>query len=204
MTNENALRRPYRKRRRAEQEAHTRLKITEAAVKLHGTVGPAQTTISDIAAEAGVQRATVYRHFPDLNSLFLSCSAHWASLNPPPDPTAWSQITEPDSRLRYALTELYTWYVWAEPMLTNVIRDAPLVPASAQAGERFQQHFQALHAALMKGRSVTGRARIHTAATIGHAIDFATWRSLTREQGLHIDEAVGLMTALVAAAGRLA
>jgi AcrR family transcriptional regulator len=200
MSNENASRRPYRKRRRAEQEAHTRLKITEAAVKLHGTIGPARTTISDIAAEAGVQRATVYRHFPDLESLFLSCSAHWASLNPPPDPTAWSQITDPSIRLRTALTELYTWYVSVEPMLTNVIRDAPLVPATAQAGQHFQLLFQALHAALMDGRSATGRARIRIAATIGHAIDFGTWRSLTREQGLHVDEAVALMTALVAAA----
>jgi AcrR family transcriptional regulator len=192
--------RPYRKRRRAEQEARTRLKITEAAVKLHGTIGPARTTISDVAAEAGVQRATVYRHFPDLESLFLSCSAQWASLNPLPDPSAWSQIADPDRRLREALTELYTWYVWAEPMLTNVIRDAPLVPASAQAAQRFQGSFQALHAALMKGRNSTGRARIRTAAAIGHAIDFATWRSLTREQGLQTDEAVGLMAALAAAA----
>ncbi len=202
MSNEKAPRRPYRKRRRAEQEAHTRLKITEAAVKLHGTVGPARTTISDVAAEAGVQRATVYRHFPDLESLFRSCSAHWASLNPPPDPTAWSQIADPNRRLRGALTELYTWYVWAEPMLTNVSRDAPLVPASAQAGQRFQRHFQALHAALMNGRRATGRSRIRTAAAIGHALDFTTWRSLTRQQGLHTDEAVGLMTALVANARR--
>jgi AcrR family transcriptional regulator len=200
MGSENVPRRPYRKRRRAEQEATTRLKITEAAVKLHGTIGPARTTISDVAAQAGVQRATVYRHFPDLESLFLSCSAHWASLNPPPDPSAWSQITDPDERLRRALTEVYTWYEWAEPMLANVIRDAPLVPASARAGQRFEQQFLALRAALMNGRSLAGRARIRTAATIGHALDFATWRSLTREQGLRRDEAVGLMAALVAAA----
>jgi AcrR family transcriptional regulator len=149
-----------------------------------------------------VQRATVYRHFPDLESLFLACSAHWSSLNPPPDPAAWSQIADPDARLREALAELYTWYEWAEPMLTNVIRDAPLVPASAHAGQRFQRHFETLHAVLMNGRRTTGRPRIRTAAAIGHAIGFATWRSLICEQGLHIDEAVGLMTALVAAARR--
>src|SRR5436853_2800585 len=81
--------RPYRKRRRAEGEAETRQRITEATVRLHGTVGPARTTIKDVAAGAGVQRATVYRHFPDLESLFMACSAHWVSLNPPPDPAAW-------------------------------------------------------------------------------------------------------------------
>src|SRR6266566_10389 len=105
MANEST--RPYRKRRRAENEAQTRLRITEAAVKLHGTVGPARTTIKDVAAEAGVQRATVYRHFPDIASLFASCSAHWASLNPPPDPTTWE-----GKRLDDALTELYAWYEW--------------------------------------------------------------------------------------------
>jgi AcrR family transcriptional regulator len=59
-----APQRPYRKRLRAEQEEETRERITKAAVKLHGTIGPARTTISGVAEEAGVQRATVYRHFP--------------------------------------------------------------------------------------------------------------------------------------------
>ena len=67
--------RRYRKRLRAEQEQQTRQAITEAAVKLHGTLGPARTTVSAIAEEAGVQRATVYRHFPDEPSLFQACSA---------------------------------------------------------------------------------------------------------------------------------
>jgi AcrR family transcriptional regulator len=196
-----STRRVYRKRRRAEQEAQTRLQITKAAVKLHGTIGPSRTTITRIAAEAGVQRATVYRHFPNLESLFVSCSAHWASLNPPPDPATWAEIAGPQRRLRYALRELYEWYVWAEPMLTNVNRDAPLVPASARAGEDFQRHFGSLHVALMRGRRTGGRPRVRVAATIAHALDFATWRSLTREHGLETNEAVELMSALVAAAG---
>lgn len=196
-------RRAYRKRRRAEHEAETRLQITEAAVRLHGTVGPALTTIKGIAAEAGVQRATVYRHFPDTASLFMACSAHWASLNPPPDPATWSQIADPEQRLRHALSELYEWYVWAEPMLTNVYRDAPLVPAMAPAGENFRRHFEALEVALMDGRPTRGRARARVAAAVGHALDFGTWHSLTREHGLEADEAAELMIALVAVAGRL-
>ena len=198
-----APRRAYNKRRRAEREAATRLRITEAAVTLHGTVGPARTTIKGVAAEAGVQRATVYRHFPDLGSLFQSCSAHWRSLNPPPDPATWSGIGDPDKRLRHALAELYGWYVWAEPMLTNVTRDAPLVPAIAGPRERFQRQFASLHAALMLGRRARGRARVRVAATIGHALDFGTWRSLTRERGLQADEAVEMMVTLVGAAGAL-
>ena len=107
MVSENSQpRRAYRKRRRADREADTRRQITEATVELHGTIGPARTTIKGIAAQAGVQRATVYRHFPDLESLFLACSTHWASLNPPPDPAAWDQIADTDERLRHALTSL--------------------------------------------------------------------------------------------------
>jgi AcrR family transcriptional regulator len=191
--------RVYRKRRRAEQEAETRRHITEAAVKLHGTVGPARTTISGIAAEAGVQRATVYRHFPDREAVFMACSAHWASMNPPPDPAVWERIADPDERLRRGLGELYDWYVWAEPMLINVRRDAEMVPAPIR--EASQQRYGALAAVLMRGRRARGRPRARVAAAIGHALDFETWRSLTREHGLETAEAFDLMVDLVSAAG---
>ena len=186
--------RPYNKRRRAEQEDETRRRITEAAMRLHGTVGPARTTIKEVAAEAGVQRATVYRHFPDLESLFGACSAHWVSLNPPPDPAAW----EGDS-LEAALTELYAWYEWGEAMLVNVRRDLPLVSAMAGPQVAFDALFAALHAALMAGRP----KRKRVAAAIGHALEFETWRSLRRGQGLSRRETVELMVALVEAAGRI-
>jgi AcrR family transcriptional regulator len=199
----NPARRTYRKQQRAADEARTRLRITEATMRLHGTVGPARTTIAAIADGAGVQRATVYRHFPDAEALFLACSTHWASLNPPPDPAGWRRIADPDRRLRHALEELYDWFAWAEPMLANVLRDIPLVPAAACAAEPFDRHFGALHAALMRGRRTRRRRRARIAAAIGHALDFATWRSLTLEHGLERDEAVALMIALVAAAGRL-
>lgn len=194
-------RRPYRKRRRAEHEAQTRRRITEAAVKLHGTVGPARTTITRIAAEAGVQRATVYRHFPDTESLFSACSAHWANINSPPDSASWRAIADPTERLRYALDELYQWYEWAQPMLTNVFRDVPVVPAMAGAFAHFQDRFAALHTALLHGRRAQGRARHRLVAAIGHALEFATWQSLTQAQGLRRPDAVDLMIALVAAAG---
>ena len=76
-----------------------------------------------------MQRATVYRHFPDEEAIFQACTAHWASLNPPPDHTAWADIRDPSERLRAALTEIYDWYGWAEPMLSRTTRDAPVVPA---------------------------------------------------------------------------
>ena len=144
--------------------------------------------------------ATVYRHFPDLDSLFLACSAHWASLNPPPDPGAWRRVTEPDLRLRQGLSELYAWYGWAEPMLSNVFRDALSVPAMSGPIQEFRRQANAMHQALMFRRRVSGRARIRVSAAIGHALAFPTWQSLVTEHELHPDEALELMSALVATA----
>jgi AcrR family transcriptional regulator len=192
--------RHYRKRLRAAQEAETRQRITEAAMKLHGSIGPAQTTVKAVAEEAGVQRATVYRHFPTEESLFAACSAHWYSLNPPPDPGGWA-IADPDERLRVGLGQLYLWYGWAEPMLTNTTRDAPLVPAMRNAATGRARFMEAIVDALIRGRPERGRRRKRVAAAIGHATEFTTWRSLVREQGLADDEAAELMLGLVAAAG---
>src|SRR5271167_2890270 len=96
--------RAYRMQRRAESQERTRLRITESAVELHGTVGPSRTSISSVAEHAGVRRSTVYRHFPDEAALFDACSAHWSESNPPPDLRSWAAIASPDERLRVALT----------------------------------------------------------------------------------------------------
>src|SRR5688500_11763071 len=132
--------RKYEKRRRAEQEERTRLRITEAAVKLHGTVGPAQTTVSGVAREADVQRATVYRHFPDEASLFAACSAHYWSANPQPDPAVWAAIGDPGERVRTALGELYPFFRRTEGMLEKVRRDAGLVEGMAGPAAAFRAY----------------------------------------------------------------
>ena len=160
-TGSDAVRTPrrYRQLRRAELEAQTRLRITEAAMKLHGTVGPLRTTVTAVAEEAGVQRGTVYRHFPDEDALFGACSMHWMSLNPTPSPDAWVGIDDPSQRLRRALVELYHWYERNQRMLDNVFRDAPLVSALKPPVESFQRQLSAMHATLMRGRPQRGRAR---------------------------------------------
>src|SRR5688572_31793222 len=109
MANETskARERTYRKRARAEQEEATRKRITEAAVRLHGSVGPARTTVSGVAREAGVQRATVYRHFPDEEALFAACSAHYWSQHALPDIESWKSIRDPKERLLKALADFY-------------------------------------------------------------------------------------------------
>src|SRR5256884_4559434 len=115
--------RTYRKRRRAESEAQTRLRITESTVALHGTLGPSRTSISAVAEHAGVRRSTLYRHFPDEAALFVACTGHWMEANPQPELTRWAAIADPDARLREGLAELYAYYRRTESMFVNVLRD---------------------------------------------------------------------------------
>ena len=200
MQTSKTAKRPYRKRRRAQLEDETRLRITEAAVDLHGSVGPAQTTISAIAERAGVQRATVYRHFPDEEALFGACSSHWAAQNPRPELADWAAIADPGERLRTALGELYTWYARSEYMLEKTTRDAALVPAMRPVMEVVGAWLGEAAETLARGRPERGARRRRTKAALGHALSFPTWRSLVREQGLSEAEAVALMVGLVKAA----
>lgn len=187
-------------KRRAEQEARTRLRITESAVHLHGTLGPARTSMKAVAEHAGVPRSTVYRHFPDEEALFGACSAHWGAENPPPDIGNWEQIKDPDERLRTALDELYAYYRRAGGMLDKLLRDEQSVPMVAKLFAPFRQFLAAITETLMQGRGLRGKARDRTRAAIGHAVSFRTWQQLTSEGGLSDKEAAELMHRLVNAA----
>jgi AcrR family transcriptional regulator len=189
--------RPYRKTMRALTEAETRQRIVEATVELHKTLGPAKTTIKAIAERAGVQRATVYNHFPDLQMLYEACNAHYYERHPMPDPTSWVGAS-PNERFRVAVRELYRWYEQTEQMLSLGIRDIDAVPPAAR--EAFFGYFRYVARSLMTGRRERGRARVRTAAAVGHAISFVTWHSLVREGSLASEEAADLMEAMVGAA----
>jgi AcrR family transcriptional regulator len=189
--------RPYRMKRRAELEEQTRRRITESAVALHEELGPAQTTISAIAERAGVRRSTVYRHFPDEETLFAACSSHWRAANPPPDRRAWASVEDPAERTRAALHEVYAFYGRTEAMYVSLLRDEPLVPAVQRRLGDFHEYLLSIQDDLAAGRGLRGRRAQYVRAAIGHALAFPTWRSLTREQGLGEDDAVELMCRLV-------
>ncbi len=192
--------RSYHMQRRAESQQQTRRRITESAVELHGSIGPSRTSISAVAAHAGVRRSTVYRHFPDDAALFDACSAHWAAANPLPQLDTWSAIENPDQRLGIALAELYTFYRQTEPMLDNLFRDETTTPLVQERFADFRGYIDAARDTLMTGRSLRGTARRRTQAALGHAIAFSTWKSLVREQRLDDSDAAALVRALVAAA----
>jgi AcrR family transcriptional regulator len=192
--------RPYKMKRRAELEAQTRQRITESAVALHGSLGPARTSMSAVAEHAGVPRSTVYRHFPDEEALFGACSAHWAAENPPPDISRWEKIKNPDERFATALDELYAYYRRAGGMLDKLLRDEHSVPMIAKLFAPYHQFMAMVTETLMRGRGLRGKARDRTRAAIGHAISFRTWQQLTGEGGLSDAEAAELMRRLVVAA----
>jgi AcrR family transcriptional regulator len=190
--------RPYRKTRRAELEERTRRRIAQSAAELHGTVGPARTSISAVAKRAGVRRSTVYRHFPDEAALLRACSAHWTARNPRPDPAAWAAIADPAERLARALDELYPFYGRTRPMLENLLRDEAAVPALERQLAGLHAYMADAREVLLHGRAVRGARRRAVAAALGHALAFATWRSLVVEQGLDDAGAAELMCRLVA------
>lgn len=190
--------RPYQMRRRAELVDQTRLRITEAAVRLHTTVGPSKTSVSTVAEEAGVTRLTVYRHFRDQDELFDACRSHWITANPPPDETAWRAIPALEDRARRAFSELYGWYREHGAELFPIYRDMATMPRSTQ--DQLRAEGAARADALLDGLPVPRTARRTLRAVAGHLVSLMTWRSLVVEQGLGEDEAVEVAVRLVCAA----
>ena len=185
--------RKYEMKQRAAEMAATHLRITEAAIELHGTVGPARTTLSAVAKQAGVERRTLYRHFPNEADLFAACSTHYFAAHPFPDLDAWRAIADPGERLERGLDDLYAYYERTAPMLANVLRDADLVDFARDAVAPLRAYLEEAANVLLADR----RARL-LAAAVRHALAFSTWRSLS---GIRRSDAVKLVTALVRSAG---
>lgn len=193
-----AEKRKYEMKKRAERQRETRRRIVEATIELHRTRGPANTTISEIARRAGVNRLTVYNHFPDITDLLKACSRSWTERHPAPDQTPWAQISDPQVRLRTALVDLYGFYARTEPMRANVLRDAHTMPELAALLEgSVVPYLGAMRDLLAEGWEVNDDGRKRLLAAIKLAIDFHTWRSLERESGLSRKEAVEIMVEAV-------
>ena len=199
MSRESTTKRKYELKKRAEEMAKTHLRITEAAIDMHGTVGPARTTMSAVAKRAGVERRTLYRHFPTEAALFAACSTHYFSANPWPDLDSWRAIRDPRTRLERALHELYAYYERTEPMFSNVLRDAELVDFARDAVDPLQAYLDEAAEILIVGRPVRGRRRELLERALRHALAFSTWQSLTSND-IGRSDATKLVTALVEAA----
>ena len=195
--------RPYRKRARAASEADTRQRIVESAVALHLERGPAQTSINAIAERAGVNRVTIYRHFPDARTLLEACSAHARQLNPPPDLAVWQRIEDPRERIDVALVQLYDYFRRTEAGWANLLRDAEIEPLVKEMVEkRRMAYLREARDVLLAGWPVPRSRRPLLRAVVGLAVDFRTWQTLVRREDLDDRTAVALMGRLATAIGK--
>jgi AcrR family transcriptional regulator len=186
--------RQYRLKARGDQQKATRLRIIKATAALHDELGPARTTVAEIARRAGVQRLTVYNHFPEEADLFDACGAHWMAEHPLPDMSA--ALAEPDAaeRLRRVLTALYAWYRENKRSTEHLQRDRLLMPAlDALMSIRMDQEMVSLADLLAAGFTGADR-RAEVRATVALALDFWSWRRLSHE-GMTDVAAATVMTA---------
>lgn len=188
--------RSYTLKRRAEKQEQTRRRIVEAAVDLHGTLGPSRTSLSMVAERAGVQRNTLYAHFPDERSLAMACSALSLELAPPPNAMDWRGFDSGRVRLRAGLSEVYGWYGRNAGLLGCVLRDAEHHALTQEVAElRFGPHMAAWREVLGEGLSDPQRAMLRL------GLSFHTWRALVREAGLAEAAAVEAMVNAIVGAG---
>jgi AcrR family transcriptional regulator len=183
--------RTYTLKKRAEQQAKTRQRIVDAAVELHSTVGPSETTLSLIAEKAGVQRHTLYAHFPDERSIFQACSAEAHRRDPNPTADAWRGIADRTERLTAALTDIYGWYARNAQLLSNVMRDVERHPMVQELQKQVAPVRKGWHDVLGEKLDAKQRAMLHI------ALSFFTWRTLTQQAGVKPAAAVGLMVEAV-------
>lgn len=196
--------RKYELKERAESQQRTRQRIAKAAAELHEQVGPAGTTVAEIARRAGVSRLTVYKHFPDDAALYPACAAHHIAENPLPDFDAALAPENPVDRVRALLTTVYAdWYRGWGRMMRNLQRDRRSDPVLDE---------------YMRDSSDAGLARLADAATAGFeleagsvtrvrslvrvALDFWTWDRLEAE-GLSDRQKAELMTEAIAGIARV-
>lgn len=191
--------RPYRMRRRAESQDQTRQRIVDAIIELHEELGPRASSISAIAERAGVQRLTVYRHFPDDEAVLNACTSEWGRRNPPPDPGVWADMADPAKRVRAALAAFFRYYAGTWRMWSVGHREAPDVPALQPVLAGFGQMLDGIAASLAPGRRGS-KAHMRAVATLRHVLAFPTWENL-QAQGLDDDEKVALAEAWLAGVG---
>ena len=188
--------RRYTLKRRAEQQAETRQRIVEAAVELHGSVGPARTTVSMVAERAGVQRHTLYAHFPDERSLLLACSGLTVERDPLPDADAWRPIADRRERLQAGLRALYGWYGRNAELAACVLRDAEHHALTQEmVALRMGPPMGLMHEVLGDGLNATQGAMLNV------MLGFHTWRTLTRDSGLDADAAAAAAATAIDRAG---
>ncbi|MFO7610449.1 MAG: helix-turn-helix domain-containing protein [Candidatus Krumholzibacteriia bacterium] len=175
--------RNYTQRKRAQQQELTRQRIVAATVELHEELGAARTTVSAVAKRAGVQRLTVYRHFPDDAALLEACTTRWLELNPLPTAADWQDVADPLARAVAALGAFHAYYRRTARMWHSSYRDRDTVPALAERLALVERYLDGIADELTAPLQLTARGHRLAGVVVRHGLRFTTWQSLA-ELGL--------------------
>lgn len=114
-----------------------------------------------------------------------------------PDPTPWMLIADPQTRVRQALMEVYAYYRRTEQHMATLQRDAQTLPQLREFAAPYLERWDQMREALGAGWEAPTNKRQLLEAALGHALDFQTWRSLVRQQGLADKQAIELLLGMV-------
>lgn len=177
----NMKKRKYTKSKRAELQSKTRERIIDAVMALHEELGPANTSIKAVAEKAGVQRLTVYRYFPDEDSMFMACTSKWFGLNPPPHLSEWDAIDDAEQRSYAALMAFNQYYRGTETMWQGVYRDMNHVIAMQKPMAEFENYINQQRDDLLVAWKARGKKKLQLSLTLRHCLRFSSWHSLKME-----------------------
>lgn len=190
---------PYELKARAKRRDQTRERLVVAAADLHGAVGPAFTTMADVAERAGVSRMTAYRHFPTEQDLFRACGSHFIDAHPPPAGEQWLEISDPLARLTRALEDIYAYYRCHQQRIANVLRDSQTMPV----GGAFREAGRTWAGTLLGAWPAQVRGSRSLRASIGFAVRFESWHYLVEHEDLRDIDVIQLMAGTIEVASRI-
>ena len=171
--------RKYLMRKRAEDFDAMRERIVEATAALHYKQGVAATSYIQIAEQAGVGAATVYRHFPTLGSLVEACGAHVNEAMQPPLPenaqTVFAGLGTRQQRLERLVAELDAFYDRGAVWLGIAARDRDRVPELDAFLRQVDAGVEALVREAVGAGSSEAAVKLMTAL-----VDVSVWLSLKR------------------------
>jgi AcrR family transcriptional regulator len=140
--------RKYQMTARADAKAATRVRIVDAAKALHAQYGVRSTSWEQIAEQAGVALATVYRHFPTLADLVPACARSVFDIIRPPTldeaNVKFATLEDPSDRLASLVSRTMGCYLLGESWLHAAYRERDWVPELHAALQIIQGTMQML------------------------------------------------------------
>lgn len=180
--------RKYDMSRRAEAREETRRRIVEATAKLHGENGVFGTSWKEIAREADVSVATVYAHFPTLESLLPACGGLVMERARPPRPDSAAEIIgdakSARERLERVAAELFAYYERGGVHLDVDHRERKL-----PGMKEWEDSQRATVAGFVREALSPERPDAGTIQLVSAFLDLPTFRAM-RSRGIGVDRAV--------------